>query len=176
MFRLRLTVSVVAATVLLCAGTACAGPPAAHVATAGQGPASSSPVDAVRLAQRYVDCMRSQGVAMLDRLTAEGKPQIDKSKVDLDRLGPAMERCRRFLPHGDETQRPAAEDVAKMRRYAACLRAHGLPDYPDPDPDTGQPAMSDSLANRLKSDPHLATAMRACADLTPASGSGVVGG
>jgi hypothetical protein len=173
-------VSAIAATALALVATltACNGPSGARVASARDGgrPAASPSVDPVRLAQQYVACMRRQGVPMLDRLTDEGRPQVDKTKVDPDRLGPAMERCRSLLPPVEATRRPAAQDVERMRAYATCLRAHGLAEYPDPDPDTGEPAMSEALAQRIKDDPHLDAAMRACASLTPSSGAGVVGG
>ena len=177
--RHRAGALVAVAVALSCAVTGCQGSSGAHVASARNDGGAASPtasVDPVRQAQQYIACMRRQGVPMLDRLTDEGRPQVDKTKVDPDRLGPAMERCRALLPPAEATKRPAPQDVERMRAYASCLRAHGLSEYPDPDPDTGEPAMSDALAARIKNDPHLATAMQACASLTPSSGAGVVGG
>jgi hypothetical protein len=166
------------ATTLLGALSACSHQQAAHVATARQGVAAAGPTsaDAAQLARRYIACMRHHGVAMLDRLTAEGRPQVDKDKANMDRVGSAMDACRQLLPAEEQPVPPAAADIEAMRRYAGCLRTHGLPYYPDPDPDTGQPVLTDAQAGRLKHDPHLANALRACQAVAVSSSPGVVGG
>lgn len=139
--------------------------------------ASSSSSDRLRPAQRYIDCMRGHGVVMVDELTSEGTPQIDKGRTPLDRVGDALAACKRLLPGGQQSPRPAAQDIEVRRQYSMCIRSHGVSDYPDPDPDTGEPKMSDDLARRLKADPHLNSAMLACQNIAPVRpGEGVVGG
>ena len=34
-----------------------------------------------------------------------------------------------------EAARPSAQEMAKLRRYAKCMREHGAPNWPDPDSD-----------------------------------------
>ena len=172
-----LTVPLAVLVILALASCTGAQPPGIATArTAGTAP-STRPLDRAQQAQQYVDCMRGQGVVMLDALTAEGIPQIDKTLSIAATVGPAMDHCKQFLPAADAAPRPSAQDLAQKQRFAACLREHGLPDYPDPDPDTGEPKMSDQLAAKLKGDPHLTSATQACQSLGPApASSGVVGG
>ncbi|RSM46149.1 hypothetical protein DMB66_50170 [Actinoplanes sp. ATCC 53533] len=49
----------------------------------------------------------------------------------------ASRKCREFLPNGGEPAKMSAEDIAKRRDFAKCVRENGLPDFPDPDPETG---------------------------------------
>lgn len=159
--------------------TGCAHQDAPGVATASRpgATASSSSPDRARQAQQYIDCMRGHGVVMVDELTSEGIPQVDKGRTPLDRVGGAMAACKGFLSSAQGSPRPAAQDIEKRRQYSMCIRSHGVSDYPDPDPDTGDPKMSDDLARRLKADPHLTSAMQACQNTAPITpGKGVVGG
>lgn len=56
--------------------------------------------------------------------------------------------------------------VPAMTRFSQCMRRHGMPDWPDPDPDgSGFPTRSDP---RL--DPAFQPAMDACRPLLPAQG------
>ncbi|MDQ1711902.1 MAG: hypothetical protein QOE45_1352 [Frankiaceae bacterium] len=168
--------TLVATALVAAALTACATGKSPGVATARSGSPTPS-ADSAATAQRYIECMRGEGVPMLDELTPdEGLPQIDKEKAPFERVGSAMEHCRALLPAGKPAPRPAAADVEKLRQYASCLRAHGLPDYPDPDPDTGVPMMSDELRVRLKNDPNLPAAMKTCYETGPHPTGGVVGG
>jgi hypothetical protein len=51
--------------------------------------------------------------------------------------------------------------------YARCMRANGVANYPDPDPDGQLPASTNK--QQLTSNPHLATAARTCSHLIPQS-------
>jgi hypothetical protein len=154
----------------------CARVSAPEVATARESGSPPPAADTPHLVQQYIDCMRGQGVTMLDELTGEGRPQIDKDATPIDLVGPAIEYCAQFLPAETPPPAPAPEDVEKMRQYSVCLRENGLSSYPDPDPATGQPDISDELGARLKSDPHLDQAMRACSQLQPGHGAGTLNG
>lgn len=181
--RTRTRQVVVVIAVLAGAGLAgCGAPSAPDVATArvgGTASATAAPtsVDPARQARLYIDCMRKQGVAMKDELTSEGMPQVDKTKTSEAQVSAAAQKCRTLLPAEAGATQSGAVDIERARGYAACLRNHGVPGWPDPDPVTGQPQMNDAEAARLKSDPHLPAALQACQDLTPGgSGPGVVGG
>jgi hypothetical protein len=59
------------------------------------------------------------------------------------------------------------EDLAKLRQYSACMREHGLADFPDPD-DEGQIELPDRLRVLADNeDPTFAAAARACVGLLP---------
>jgi hypothetical protein len=109
-----------------------------QVASAGGGPvtSASAPADQAAQGREFAKCMRSAGIEMPD-------PGPD-----------GMEKCREFLPEGGEPPKASAEDLAKARDYAKCIREHGLPDFPDPDPETGrfsfQGKESDGMKNLAK--------------------------
>jgi len=54
-----------------------------------------------------------------------------------------------------------ADPAAQAQKYAACIRAHGVPDFPDPDPDGNFSGGDAKNLDRTK----LVPAMEACQDL-----------
>jgi len=179
MIKMTRFVGAVTLAGLIATLAACSGADSGGVATARRtGAALTTPgADPVVMAQKYLTCMRRSGVVMLDQLTPEGLPQIDKNKSAVEAVTRGLSSCRSLLPVATRSGGPAAADVEKLRAYAICLRAHGVPEYPDPDPATGAVQMDDALSAEVKGDPDLSRAMSAC--LTAGAGSGdtgVVGG
>jgi hypothetical protein len=91
----------------------------------------------------------------------------------LDRNSPqfqtAQRACASLLPQGQGSQASAA-DKERFLHFSACVRAHGIPNYPDPVflPTGGlmiglPPGMSDS-------DPTLQAAEKVCAQYLPGGG------
>jgi hypothetical protein len=129
----------VLAVLLLGAGFATAGcedPPRPGVATAG-----GTPTAAAR-AETYADrmlvwakCMREHGVDMADP-EPDGSVQLadPKSKVK-PAVQKAVEACQPMRPPGELQPLPTLppEQIAAARRYAQCMRDHGVPEFPDPD-------------------------------------------
>lgn len=164
--------STTAAAVMLAAALILGGcRPAANdepgVATVEGSGTTAAPADRNAQIERYRDCLSANGVKLLDTPTAEGMPQVDKQRTDVKVLSDAQEKCRRHVPSGGDATRAPAADIETRRRYAACLRENGVPDYPDPDPVTGDPGVGDELGARLKNDPRMATATQACARFQP---------
>ncbi|HET8658082.1 MAG TPA: hypothetical protein VFM55_03690 [Micromonosporaceae bacterium] len=127
--------------------------------------------------ERYRDCLLQHGVTLLDHPTAEGMPQVDKQRTPVEVVSVAYERCRLLLPTAGEVVKVAPEEIEARRRLAVCVREQGVPEYPDPDPVTGDPRVSDELAIRLKGDPRLAAAVQECRrQAGVGTGPGVVGG
>jgi hypothetical protein len=141
---------------------------------------NGSPAPSTDLAtqiQRYRDCLIDNGAKLLDEPTAEGLPQIDKEHTNVDVLTTAMQKCSSQLPTAVDAPKVDSGAIETQQRLAQCLRAHGVPDYPDPDPNTGQPELSADLANRLKNDPALVAAMDSCrAQVGVKPTGGTVGG
>ena len=83
----------------------------------------------------------------------------------------AMRACRRFMPGGGPPElTPSQQAVAAraMLRFAKCMRAHGVPSFPDPSSD-GR-FSPESLAGIDPSSPFLTSAFKACASLEPTVG------
>jgi hypothetical protein len=124
---------------LLVLGLAACGKPATpSVASANGGSAkptatpSTGPSDRTEAMHKFAQCMRDHGVDMEDPqpgepMTIKGGPG-DKEKMDK-----AQKACQQYLPGGGELQTPDPQMLDQIRKYAQCMRDHGI-DMPDPDP------------------------------------------
>ncbi|MFC6019510.1 hypothetical protein ACFP2T_25290 [Plantactinospora solaniradicis] len=117
------------------------------VATAGGGPtgaAGASPEPSDRQGQqeellRFAQCMRANGVPEYP------DPEFDGGAVNLSlpegtdrqKVEAAQQKCKQHLPNGGEPAKldPAARE--QIREYAKCMRANGVPKFPDPDENGG---------------------------------------
>jgi hypothetical protein len=85
---------------------------------------------------RYTACMRSHGVPGFPDPDARGELTIVVSST-LNPSSPRFQRaeagCQRLVPAGKGLS-PARQLQLKTRllAFAACMRAHGVPGYPDP--------------------------------------------
>jgi hypothetical protein len=131
--------AVVLAVLLLGSGLATAGcddPPRPGVATAGGTPTASA------RAETYADrmlvwakCMRDHGVEMADPDPDGNVGLADpRSKVNPS-VQKAIEACQPVRPPGELQPLPTLppEQIEGARRYAKCMRDHGVPEFPDPD-------------------------------------------
>jgi hypothetical protein len=85
--------------------------------------------------------MRSNGVASWpDPMNSSG--EFDKSKLGLQQLGVSGSRlqsaqtaCSHLLPNGGQppSQTERRQRQAQALSFARCVRAHGVPNFPDPD-------------------------------------------
>lgn len=49
----------------------------------------------------------------------------------------ALRACQQYSGKAGSGTQPTADQLRRLRRLAACVRTHGVPDFPDPDPRTG---------------------------------------
>jgi hypothetical protein len=172
---------VIALLALVASAVGCGGPDegprVASIGSTSVASGATPAADRAELVRQYTDCLRQQGVTMLDGTTEEGMPQIDKIRTPVEKAEAAFEKCRAYLPTGEAPPRPLPADIEARQRHAACVRSHGVAEYPDPDPQTGEPAVTDQLARRLKNHPRLQSALEACQGILPSpTSTGVVGG
>ena len=87
--------------------------------------------------------MRSHGVADFPDPDSKGRIRItggmtaDGKRTGLDPNSPqwqkAMTSCKQFAPNGGEPDAKAqAAAIKQMLAFATCMRAHGVPKFPDP--------------------------------------------
>jgi hypothetical protein len=126
-------------------------------------------------------CMRSHGVPNFP------DPQISRNgnevRVKLaipagvgagnPKLSSAHQACRKLLPGGGPGRQPVVSpaEQAQYLKAAACVRAHGLPDFPDPTFAGGGVHIDHQGLN--ESSPVFKAAVHACESLIP---GGVHGG
>jgi hypothetical protein len=112
---------------------------------------ASSGSSGVSAGVRFAECMRAHGVPSFPDPTANGQSQ---SPDRVDKHAPAFHTAQRACNAvaaelGDaKPRKPRAQQL----RYAECMRAHGVPSFPDPLPgggfdvpsavDTGSPAFT----------------------------------
>jgi hypothetical protein len=88
----------------------------------------------------FARCMRSHGLPDFPDPSSNGGIQINGSQGGaLDpnsaQYQTAFAACKSLMPRGNGGgKRPAR---AQMLKYAQCMRAHGVTDFPDPNADGG---------------------------------------
>jgi hypothetical protein len=88
-------------------------------------------------AEKFAQCMRKHGVPNFPDPGSGGSIAIGGRGSGIDPNSPAfksaMQACRSLLPKGHA---PSAQEQAKIQAqalaFARCMRAHGVPSFPDP--------------------------------------------
>jgi hypothetical protein len=128
---------------------------------------SGSPSDRRGALVAFSACMRKHGVPNFPDPKAVGHRYgltIDDETANSPQFKNAQQVCKKLLPNGG---RPPAQEQAKQLqealKYASCIRAHGMPDYPDPK------AVSDGgiEMGEAPDSPQFKTAQKACQHLAP---------
>jgi hypothetical protein len=169
--RLRHAVAIAAAlagVALLAA--ACGGGSASTTAPPGsQG--GSNPGDT---AVAYSQCMRAHGVPNFPDPNPStpwkpfSGPYLQQAGVDpgSPRFQPASQACQHLMPHVSMTAAQRQQVLSQALRYAACMRTHGVPDFPDPSTSsTG--GVSFNLEPNLVNTPQFGSAAQACRSVDP---------
>src|SRR5581483_6696916 len=86
----------------------------------------------------FAGCMRSNGVPRYPDPDSSGqlvKESLQQLGVSSSRFASAENACRRLAPNGGSPPSSAQEQREKelSLRFAQCVRAHGVPNFPDPD-------------------------------------------
>ena len=172
--RLRLGFTAfLTAAVVACSPSANALPTAQPTAATGQSPSgdAASPLPSGALTDpaeawpAYAACLRSHGLQVADpEVDDNGDPvwatdikQGMSRKIDSD-CAPTIAALTK---NDDRRNRPSYTYESELA-HAACLREHGLPDWPDPDPDNREGRMPDGYD---KADPTVYAGLVACEHL-----------
>nr|MDT0659999.1 hypothetical protein [Micromonospora sp. DSM 115978] len=122
-----------------CGGGSADGTGVASVGEGGAAAASASPAaelseDDRRL--KFAECLRGQGLDVPDPEPGAAGPRFNfGDDVDPQQVRAAAEACREFAPNGGEGVQLDPEQVETVRELAKCMRANGVPDFPDPSAD-----------------------------------------
>jgi hypothetical protein len=120
--RRALAVAALAATVMLVA------------ACGGNGPSGATGSAQYRKALAFSTCMRSHGALGFPDPTSQGTITVTQAMLNSPQIHSAASSCKNLLPHG-AVQIPAAlqrELDTQALQYAACMRSHGVANFPDP--------------------------------------------
>ena len=113
-------------------------------ATTGSGDSSSGgghlTATAHEKAVKFAECMRSHGVSNFPDPGASGKLTIDAvaNGSGLNTSTPAFKQaisaCRNLEPAGFTGSKRSSQQQQAGLKFAQCIRANGVPDFPDPLP------------------------------------------
>jgi hypothetical protein len=79
----------------------------------------------------------------------------------------AQQACRQYAPNGGQPPKPSAAQLEQMRQMAKCMRANGVPKFPDPQPN-GQLSVDINKVGMSPDSPTWKKADAACAKYRPA--------
>lgn len=138
-----------------------AGPKPSSSASARSGPDPDAMI-------KYSRCMRANGLDWFPDPQADGSlavqnpPNVPDSKIKT-----AEKACKQYLDDGGATKdKPSAEDIERARRMATCMRANGVPNFPDPDAN-GETSIDASKLGTGPGDPTFDKAEQACSQYLP---------
>jgi hypothetical protein len=119
---------------------------------------------------KFSACMRSHGVPDFPDPNAQGGISIsvhgDVSGSDLDPNSPrfkaAQQACAKLMPGGNLTPAQLAQARAQALKMSACMRSHGIPDFPDPSAGGGIEIQMHRGSDLDPSSPRFQAAQKAC--------------
>jgi hypothetical protein len=119
---------------------------------------------------KYAKCMREQGLDWFPDPKADGRMEVAVPQgVDRAVMDKAEKACRKLLPDGGERPQRSAEDIERNRQLAKCMRANGVPNFPDPGPE-GEIGVDGNKLGTGPGDPAFDAAQKACAQYLPKDG------
>jgi hypothetical protein len=118
----------------------------------------------------YAQCMRASGVPNFPDPDPSGRFGVEHgSNSDIDTNAPtyqaAAQNCRALLPGADQHNSP--QNVPELLKLAQCLRANGVPNFPDPGPDGFA-----ANVQQFQADPQFQAALPKCQQYLPQHGGG----
>ncbi|HEV7450175.1 MAG TPA: hypothetical protein VGO16_02040 [Pseudonocardiaceae bacterium] len=147
-------------------------------AATGSGSSGNNTAAHAKKAVKFAECMRSNGVSKFPDPNASGKLTIDEiaNGSSLDTGSPAFKQairvCKNLEPAGFMGSKRSPQQTDAALKFAECIRANGVRDFPDPTPnaplvDTNQIPSSNSPGGMSI----LNAAMYKCRDAAAAAGA-----
>lgn len=137
----RLAAAILTTAELALLAAACGGSPGSRVAQLGSRTSQSDPSPSTALTQQngalaFSRCMRSHRVPTYPDPGTDGRlPKQTPQELGVSSSGfqTAESACIHLVPNGGQpTQNQIQQYRSVMLVYARCIRAHGVPDMPDP--------------------------------------------
>jgi hypothetical protein len=111
-------------------------PPVAATGSSGNGRQALSAAIRVPDGSKFSACMRKNGVPNFPDPNAQGVIQFgsaDGISLASPKFRAAQQACRKVLPNGGQ---PTPQQIARAQQtalaFSACMRKHGIKDFPDP--------------------------------------------
>ena len=144
------------------------------VAACGGGSAASAGSSPYAKALAYTQCMRSNGVANYPDPNSQGQILMTANvwkEVDFGspQFAQAAKTCKKLAPNSTISPQQVRQLLSQGLKYSACMRAHGITNYPDPSTAGGGIAVG--FVPKADADlPQFPAAEQACRSLLPSGG------
>jgi hypothetical protein len=160
-----------------CGSSGSGGPPVASLSTSPSGSATSSDGSGGASTLAYARCMRAHGITDFPDPDAHGNLNLNGGPgSDLDPNNAAYKAannaCKSLLP---APQAPPTGARAQNLRYARCMRAHGISDFPDPNPNGSLQIHPSPGSDLDPNNPQYKAADDACKHYRPGNGQETLG-
>lgn len=168
-FGILATLALMLAVTAACARNGTNDPQVASAQTGGpkaSASASPAPSDDPDAPLKFSRCMREHGLPWFPDPSGGKLSVVVPKGFDNKKMDAAQEACKQFMPNGGSSGKPSAEDLEMARNMAKCMRANGVPNFPDPDPDGGI-AIDGSKVGTGPGDPTFDKAEQACSKYIP---------
>lgn len=172
-----LAVLLVGATVGLAAcGGGSSGNSSTGTTTSGSGGTDVSAQSASsNKAEKYAQCMRSHGVPNFpDPVNGQLQLRVTKGSglnPDSPQFKSAQRACQSLAPAKLGSGQINTQTQAKLLQFAACMRSHGVPKFPDPSSGGGAVKITSGQGVDPNS-PQFQSAMKTCRKMLPGGGPG----
>lgn len=114
-------------------------------ASSGEQTSSGAASDFQKSMLQWTQCMRANGVSNFPDPDAQGRFLIDSKKIDVNTAAfkNAQQACADKFPAGVKARsaQDNSEFQSQMLAYAQCMRANGVPSFPDPEVTEGRVTM-----------------------------------
>lgn len=142
--------------------------PGARPSAAASPAASTDAQRVLELGRRFAQCARDHGYPNFpdpelhgDRLSFPVVDGVDTKQqsgtiAEIPACKAVADQLQGLSQRAQNTAPPSAADMVKLREFAKCMRAHGLPEWPDPKTDgtfpiTGTPLEAEGRSERFLS-------------------------
>ena len=144
-------------------------------AACGGGSAGGAGSSPYAKALAYSQCMRSNGVANYPDPNGQGQILMtanDWKEIDIGspQFAQAAKACRKLAPKITISTQQYQQQLSQGLKYAACMRAHGITNYPDPST-AGGGLVVGQIPKADADLPQFPAAEQACRSLLPGGGS-----
>ncbi|HTJ34528.1 MAG TPA: hypothetical protein VL738_14980 [Dactylosporangium sp.] len=145
-------------------------------ASASASNAPRNPKDDQEAFLKYAQCMRDHGIPMDDpNMEGGGISMTIPEGTDRTKVDTANEACKQYMPNGGQPQKLDPATQEQLRKFAQCMREHGIDNFPDPQEDGGLMIDSDKLGVDPQSQ-QFKDAEKACEQYQPKPPGGGDGG
>jgi hypothetical protein len=135
--------------------------------TTSSSSSSGSPSDRRGTLVAFSACMRKHGVPNFPDPKAVGHGYgltIGDETANSPQFKNAQQACKKLLPNGGtQDSQEQAKQLQTALKYAACIRAHGMPNFPDPKLHAG----GGIEMGEAPDSPQFKIAQKACGHLAP---------